>query len=300
MNTKSHYNTMSAKLPNTIEYSIVNEDTKSLHSIQIGYPLDLKPNDPHNIIYLVDGNAYFSSSLETIRRSRYPSGDHTILVGIGYEGCMSCENPSPFDPRRSKDLTLPRNKDSDSDIIETHPFLSFVIDRVTPSVDEKLAELKISPPKYRSLMGHSFGGLFTLTALVLSTKLPYFDTYAAVSPSVWFNDRQVLHLAERYIENSLANFPSKRPQLLLSYGTQEQYPARFSFESDDQFKDRRAMSLHHRMSDNAMELENLLTPLVDVDTQVMSNANHGMMGSFMPGVCIPWILEKWELSNTNQ
>jgi predicted alpha/beta superfamily hydrolase len=285
-------------LLNSAQWSLTGSLTKTSYLVQVAWPLNLNPADAHSIIYVLDGNAYFNSVLETVRRSRYPPGDKTIVVGVGYEGsCGTPDFPNLFDgTKRSRDLTIGKDH-----VSYTHPFLDFILETLIPSVNSFLVNnVKLKgEPKYKTIMGHSFGGLFTLTSLLLTVnpKYQYFDSYAAFSPSIWFADRLILKYAEKYIEEfSAANTVSaSKPKLLIAYGTQEQYPAKFGFEPEEQFQKRRKMSLHNRMYDNVLEFEALLSPLVDVEVTALSNANHGVVGSAMSAYGVPWILEKFVL-----
>lgn len=285
-------------LPNSAQWALTGSSTKTSYLVQVAWPLNFKPEDEHSIVYVLDGNAYFNSVLETVRRSRYPAGDKTIVVGVGYEGsCGTPDFPNLFDgPKRSRDLTIDKDH-----VRDTHPFLDFLLETLIPSVNNFLVnDIKLAnEPKYRTIMGHSFGGLFTLASLLLTVnpKYQYFDSYAAFSPSIWFADRLILRYAEKYIKefSATTTVSANKPKLLIAYGTQEQYPAKFGFESEEQFQKRREMSLHNRMSDNVLEFEALVSPLIDVEVAALSNANHGVAGSAMSAYGIPWILEKFVL-----
>lgn len=288
----------SITLLNSAQWSLVNDSTKTSYLIQIAWPLNFVPDNEYSIIYVLDGNAYFVSVLEAVRRSRYPPGDRTIVVGVGYEGsCGTLDFPNLFDgPKRSRDLTLDKDHYSD-----THPFLDFLLQEIAPSVNRFLInDMRFpSEPKYKTLMGHSFGGLFTLTSLLLTVnpKYQYFNSYAAFSPSIWFADRLILKYAEKYVKefSEIRTATADKPKLFIAYGTQEQYPAKFGFETEEQFQKRREMSLHHRMSDNVFEFKALLEPVVNMEVTALSNANHGMSGSSMSAFGVPWILEQYIL-----
>ncbi|MBL8953274.1 MAG: alpha/beta hydrolase, partial [Myxococcaceae bacterium] len=64
--------------------------------------------------------------------------------------------------------------------------------------DELLAEVgrryRIAPASHRALSGHSLGGFFVLYALTRHDEAPVFGSYLAASPSIWWNDAQVLKL----------------------------------------------------------------------------------------------------------
>lgn len=262
-----------------------------------------------------------------MRRSRYPPGN-AIVVGIGYSKAGTVENPNLFDGMsRTRDLTpLPLGKDGSKQDTKSPgekpltpgppsggsaEFLDFILDKVAPSVHAFLTSSSGPAfkelPSHNVLMGHSFGGLFALTAFLRrldDPKFLFFDSYLAISPSLWFGDRLIFPYAEEFLKKSAAakedenSNSSKKPSLLIGYGTQEQYPLQFKFEADAQFQRRRDMSLHHRMTDFVLEMEALLSDCQNsnyVEVMAFSNANHGVAGSCMSSYGIPWALEQFEM-----
>jgi len=71
-------------------------------------------------------------------------------------------------------------------------FLSFIGDELIPFVDRTY---RTRP--YRLLMGHSFGGLFTIYAL--STRPKLFNAYIAADPSIYWNNEAVVAQAESFL-----------------------------------------------------------------------------------------------------
>mgnify|MGYP001791796192 FL=1 len=63
-----------------------------------------------------------------------------------------------------------------------HSFLKFISNELNPKIEKEFGNIQ-----YKVLVGHSFGGLFTLFTLKESPGL--FDGYIAISPSVWWKDR---------------------------------------------------------------------------------------------------------------
>lgn len=132
------------------------------------------------VIYLLDGNAYFPAFHAAKRAQDRLRG--SILVAIGYPS----DTPLDF-VRRAFDLSPPvpeaRNKppQGGQDL-----FLEFIEKRLMPKVAERF---KVDQDQ-RSLVGHSFGGMFAIYAQF--TRPTLFQHVVAVSPSLWWRDRYLL------------------------------------------------------------------------------------------------------------
>ncbi|WP_341523947.1 alpha/beta hydrolase-fold protein [Pseudomonas sp. G.S.17] len=132
------------------------------------------------VIYLLDGNAYFPAFHAAKRAQKRLRG--SILVAIGYPS----DTPLDF-VRRAFDLSPPappaRNDppQGGQDL-----FLDFIEQRLMPKVAE---HFKVDQDQ-RSLVGHSFGGMFGVYTLF--TRPTLFQHVVAVSPSLWWQDRYLL------------------------------------------------------------------------------------------------------------
>jgi len=132
------------------------------------------------VIYLLDGNAYFPAFHAAKRAQDRLRG--SILGAIGYPS----DTPLDFE-RRAFDLSPPQPAERN-----TPPqggqdlFLEFIEKRLMPRVAERF---KVDQDQ-RSLVGHSFGGMFGLYALF--TRPALFQHVVAVSPSLWWRDRYLM------------------------------------------------------------------------------------------------------------
>ena len=63
------------------------------------------------------------------------------------------------------------------------------------------------------LFGHSLSGLFTVWAMLRKPNL--FSHYLAISPSIWWNDRELLRFAQSYGDSST--------NLFMAVGSEEYY-----------------------------------------------------------------------------
>lgn len=272
--------------------------------------------------YQVDGNAFFYTATDIVRRFESLSGELAIVVAIGYPyfDSVYCW------PRRGADLTPPSDKDgADGDTLAdgfgrnwmipasggAKDFLELIEGRVMPFVEQIFfphVPLTRSP---KTLFGHSYGGLFALYSLFTRTEL--FDAYIVASPSIWYNDCSIVHKQEKEFLNKAvkearaktsqdnnaqaegrAGSRAGKPRLLLTWGSLEQYPERRPSESDEEFERRRDAALKWRMEDNARDMGQRLQS----SGKVQQVRTHGFLGEDHGGaaVCglqrgITWLFE---------
>jgi predicted alpha/beta superfamily hydrolase len=103
---------------------------------------------------------------------------------------------------RSRDLTpthslkLPDGKEQD--FLRTtggaENFTRFIEKELIPYVDSRY-----STAPHRVLIGHSFGGLFAINTLINHPHI--FDSYLAIDPSMWWDDRKLLLQSDTTLRN---------------------------------------------------------------------------------------------------
>jgi predicted alpha/beta superfamily hydrolase len=145
------------------------------------------------VIYLMDSQWDFSL-VTAIYGDQYYDGfmPAAIIVGITWGG----ENPN-YDKRRAFDLT-PTNNGQPSQFGNAEKFLSFIKKEAIPFVESKYRTKK----NERTLVGHSFGGLFTLYALFTESEL--FNRYVAGSPAWAWDNASLYKYAEKFSKINLS------------------------------------------------------------------------------------------------
>ncbi|MFT4149261.1 MAG: alpha/beta hydrolase-fold protein [Paracoccaceae bacterium] len=160
------------------------------------------------VIYLLDGNAAFDF-LTADDLAMVPG---LMLVGVGYDTDRQFARE-----RRTLDFTAP---DGPGDGIRPDPVhegrmaggAAQFLDRLTgPLRDAAEDGLPVDPAR-RTLWGHSFGGLFTLYALL--ARPGSFARFAAISPSIWWDEPLIRRIAAR-ADSAI------RPPLLVALGDKE-------------------------------------------------------------------------------
>jgi len=211
-----------------VSSSYVNQQFKISIALPNSYATNDGKSKKYPTIYLLDGNFYFGTVTEMTRIMAYCGADpEVIIVGIGYPLPESVEQSEEFFKLvwgvRSRDLTPFKDEEWEKeqveslslDYIETGgaaQYLEFVKKELIPLID---AEYR-TDTSYRVLVGHSFGGLFVLHALLNETDL--FQGFVAASPSLWFADRSFFSSEDNYAQTH----DDLQANLYLSVGQNEE------------------------------------------------------------------------------
>ncbi len=130
------------------------------------------------VLYLLDGDDHFLHATATVRflakTGRIP---HMIVVGIS-----AVDRNSEF---------LPPGEGEDTG--NADEFLGFIRDELIPLID---ADYRTR--EFRTLMGHSLGGLFGVYALLDDPRV--FQGYIVISPSLWWNELAMVVRAEERLK----------------------------------------------------------------------------------------------------
>ncbi|KAF5025321.1 hypothetical protein F66182_2606 [Fusarium sp. NRRL 66182] len=250
-----------ARLPNTLEW--LAKTKRGEYLVQVAWPLfwgeDRVAGEDENvnIVYVVDGNAYFFTAVDVTRRLEYLGSTRTIVVGIGYP-----PGKYVYDFRRGPDLTPPADEyempldrygkpRTDISFGEANEFLDWIKADVMPYVEKELFPKANLHTGRRALFGHSYGGIFTLNTMFSEPDL--FDTYIAASPIIWWNKNFLVREREApFVAREKPCSPGK--SLVLTWGTGKQDLTRRPDEDDEQWRRRQNCAEDSKMRDSAREL----------------------------------------------
>jgi predicted alpha/beta superfamily hydrolase len=129
------------------------------------------------VLYLLDADAYFSSLVTMVQQLSVINGN-TILPEMIIVGIPNLPG------KRIHDLT-PTFSTIDANFGGGESFISFLEKELIPYVDEHYATAP-----YRTLIGHSLGGLLVVNTLLKHPKL--FSAYVALDPSIFYAQRALL------------------------------------------------------------------------------------------------------------
>lgn len=135
------------------------------------------------VVYLLDGDAHFYSVVGMIRQLSSVNGNTVcpkmIVVGIPNTNRTRDLTPTKGTPHPFIDSTMIANSGGGE------AFMEFMEKELIPHI-----ETNYPTKPYRMLIGHSFGGLTAMNALVNHTEL--FNSYVSIDPSMWWSDQQLL------------------------------------------------------------------------------------------------------------
>lgn len=184
------------------QFEIAGSQVLNIHCSVTGQDYVLHVNLPQHyndttfypVVYVLDSQWDFPL-ITAIYGDQYYDGfmPGTIIVGITWGG----ENPN-YDTRRAFDLT-PTNSGQPTRFGNAEKFLSFIKTEVIPFVDSKYRTNKND----RSLLGHSFGGLFTLYALFNEPDL--FNKYVPGSPAWMWDNASLYKYLDKFSKTNLSH-----------------------------------------------------------------------------------------------
>lgn len=201
------------------------------YHIFISVPLSDPPPSGFPVIYLLDGNSVFGTVTEAVRaQSRFPERTGVypaVVVGIGYDTEM------PFHISRHYDFTYPSRPEE----LPPHPtggewpeqggseaFIQFIEEELKPAI---AVDYPVDTSN-QTLFGHSLGGLFVLHVLFAHPHL--FQHYIAGSPSIVWNERQLLAQEQAFASSLMQEPPTSVPvRLFMAIGDQERESAEASY-----------------------------------------------------------------------
>jgi predicted alpha/beta superfamily hydrolase len=149
------------------------------------------PSQRYPVLYLLDGDAHFASVAGLIQQLSQANGN-TVLPEMIVVAIPNTD--------RTRDLT-PTHVTSDPPMMDSNSskttgggenFLAFIEKELMPYIDSAYPT-----QPYRMLVGHSFGGLIVMDALINHPKL--FNAYVAIDPSMWYDKQRFLATTEKQL-----------------------------------------------------------------------------------------------------
>jgi len=187
-------------LKDSLQSQVLNESREFYVELPESYVPGSEQRYP--VVYILDGDAQLNT-LYTIH-SYYSGGylPEMILVGIS-----NAHN-------RTRDLTTSKlegegGANFNQEHGEAENFMKFIESELIPHIENKYP---VSP--YRTLIGHSYGGLFTINALLNHPTV--FENYLAIDPSMDWDGQKLLKRSEQ----ELAKIDLSKKSLFMALGGQ--------------------------------------------------------------------------------
>lgn len=249
------------------QFTLTHQVTQQDYLIQVFQPDIPAPKQGFPVVYMLDGNASFpyASIIAQSIESRYDRHQNVppIIVAIGYpiEGTIDVK-------ARTYDYTPPFTGEFKTQPHRPAPqfpqggaehFFQFIQQQLKPVIEQNYTINRNN----QTLFGHSYGGLFTLYTFLNHPEA--FQKYFAASPSIWWNDFNLLKAAEKIQHKNAQQYQSRT--LWMSVGELEN---KEKVSTDQQNK---SLKLHlpdiERMAAQLKGIEKL-----DIQTFHFAQASH--------------------------
>ena len=182
--------------------SISSSVLKEQRKFWVQLPQEFNPQKTYPVVYILDGETHLPTV--SIVQNYYSGGfmPEMILVGISNQ------------KKRTRDLTISKitSRQGGAFNQETggaEKFRQFIENELIPHIDKKYPTTN-----YRTLIGHSYGGLFTINTLVHHPHL--FANYLAIDPSLDWDNQKLIKEAKEVFQNK----KFKNKSLFISLGGQ--------------------------------------------------------------------------------
>lgn len=220
--------------------SIYSESLGENRDFWVRLPDNYSPNsdEKYAVIYLLDGFS-LKSKLEAVYDNYWGHYlPHMILVGISNR------------TNRTRDLTTSQIRmrhggPMDGQTGGAENFTKFIEQELIPYIDNRFPTLN-----YRTLIGHSYAGLFTVNMLVNHTHL--FQNYIAIDPSLDWDDQKLLKQAKESFKTEDYNGKS----LFVSLAAEQLHMQNETITIDNVMSDTSEFSLFAR---SIMDFSNFAT-----------------------------------------
>ena len=167
----------------SIYSEVLGEDRPYLIYLPDNYDAD---GQPLSVMYLLDGGGHFHHTTGIVA-FLYEQGiiPNMMVVGI----------PNTSD--RTRDLTPAITQDTSA--LTGFPtaggadqMLDFIKNELIPKINSTY-----NTNNYKLLVGHSFGGIFSVNALLREPTL--FDAHISISPSMWWDNQYLVERADSFV-----------------------------------------------------------------------------------------------------
>lgn len=165
---------------------------KTIHSNILGEKREIwihAPEDAGNgrrypVVYLLDGNAHFSSVVGMIDFMSSNTGSNKIPEMI-VVGILNTDRIRDLSPTHIVEAPPYLTRDAAKTSGGGEAFLSFIEKELIPYID-----YNYPTAPYKMLIGHSLGGLMVMETVMKHTNL--FNSYVAIDPSLWWDHSKLV------------------------------------------------------------------------------------------------------------
>ncbi len=165
-------------------YSQYSKSADYTYDINIALTQPIDSSIKYNTVYFLDANLNSGMKLlQIISGMRSGSkADSTIFIGIGHSSDYMKMRRRDYIPPLFDENQAVKNRREDYGHADR--FYDFIIKELIPQIDSTYRTTE-----ERSIIGHSFGGLFVMYCLFREER--FFTKFIALSPSLWANNYDI-------------------------------------------------------------------------------------------------------------
>ena len=252
-------------LSNVEVREMVGKENGRRYQIYTALPAKPQPEEGYAVVYVLDANIMLGTMVDAVRaQERRPAGRGALVVGIGYPEDLK------VNVERQIDLTPAPGSTPKEGTGGAEAFLRFIENELKPQV---AARFKIDTSR-ETLFGHSYGGLFTLYALINAPGLV--DNFVAASPSIWFGNGMMQKDNVRGRLEPKLQTQQVTPRVLITVGEYEQ-TADPDFPSAHGQASNANILQERKQVDNAREFAEYLSKLDGIEAKfvLFPGEDHG-------------------------
>lgn len=215
--------------PLAVQFDLASKATGRTYRISVAKPAGAPPAGGWPVVYVLDADIAFATvAAQNMLRAAYGEAG-AVIVGVGYS------DPVAALTLRNRDLTPTAPTEAGAklgmlgavkpgDYGGGAEFRRFLTAELRPAI----AALAPVDRTAQTLIGYSYGGLFALDTLF--TDPAAFGTYVIGSPSIWWNEREILAKERGFTER--VRSAAAAPRVLITSGELEQDPGAVRLPSD--------------------------------------------------------------------
>jgi uncharacterized protein len=235
-------------LPGAIQFDMPSKITGRTYRIFVAVPSDPPPHEGYPTVYLLDASLAFATVASQATIGRADGRPAMLIVGIGYpdDGAtmqLRRRDLTPSEPTGHSGEAMVQSYGpiKPADYGGAEAFHRFMMEELRP----RIAGMYRVNPRNQSLIGYSLGALFVLH--VLFEQPDAYRSYVVSSPSIWWNDKEVLRDEAGFVAAMRAG--KATPRILITSNEWEQFKGAPGVQQDD-LKE----MAWERMVDNARDL----------------------------------------------
>lgn len=176
------------------QFVITSQIVKDDFTIYVYLPVDYDENAAYPLIVSMDGDNEFEAVSEVVEELIQEKAiPKSIFIAVGYG------SEEANDAKRNRDYTPTATEGiEDYETGGAANFYQFLVQELLPKIQ---AQYAIDNNSKATLIGHSYGGLFTVFAMFQNPETNPFDKFIPVATSYWYDSGILFEYEQQFAAN---------------------------------------------------------------------------------------------------